>query len=198
MSADQSFLARWSRRKREVAQPTRDQTKPETAEVRPPLPEEPAAPPPDVAATFDPASLPPIASIGAGTDLSPFLAPGVPVELARAALREAWSADPAIRDFVGLSENAWDFASSDGVPGFSSIVADEVRRLLAQALGEPAREGAGQAPEVQTPAKSDAEAAPDQTSSVSSAKTDAAAPQQESSARDLPSYPRRHGGALPS
>jgi hypothetical protein len=203
MSADESFLARWSRRKREAAQPTPDQPKSENAEAKPPLPDEPPPPPPAADSTFDPVSLPPIASIGAGSDLSRFLAPDVPVELARAALRQAWSADPAIREFVGLSENAWDFVSPDGVPGFTSIAPDEVRRLLARAVGEPgaaasAREGADQAPEVQTSAKSEAKAAPDQTALVSSTETNAAAPQQESSARDLPSCPRRHGGALPT
>jgi hypothetical protein len=202
MGADESFLTRWSRRKRGAAQPTRGETIPEKAEERPPLPEEPPPPPPEAAATFDPASLPPIASIGAGADLSRFLAPDVPVELARAALRQAWSADPAIRDFVGLSENAWDFVSPDGVPGFASIAPDEVRRLLAQAVGEPsaaasARESADPAPESQTSAKSEAKAASDQIPSLSPTETAAAAPQQENGARD-PSSRTRHGGALPT
>jgi hypothetical protein len=30
-------------------------------------------------------------------------------------------ADPAVRDFVGLAENAWDFSLSDGVPGFGAL-----------------------------------------------------------------------------
>jgi hypothetical protein len=54
-------------------------------------------------------ALPPLESIAAESDIRCFLAPGVPAELTRAALRHAWVADPAIRDFVGLSENAWDF-----------------------------------------------------------------------------------------
>ena len=37
-------------------------------------------------------------SITAATDIRAFLAPGVPAELTRAALRRAWTADPAIRD----------------------------------------------------------------------------------------------------
>jgi hypothetical protein len=55
------------------------------------------------------AALPPIESIGDKSDIRGFLAPGVPVELTRAALRHAWVADPTIHDFVGLSENSWDF-----------------------------------------------------------------------------------------
>jgi Protein of unknown function (DUF3306) len=55
-------------------------------------------------------ALPPIESIGAGSDIRAFLAPGVPAELTRAALRRAWMVDPAIDDFVGLSENPEDFS----------------------------------------------------------------------------------------
>jgi hypothetical protein len=49
-----------------------------------------------------------------------------------AALRRAWSADPAIRDFIGLSENSWDFNAPDGVPGFGSPITDDTGRLLAE------------------------------------------------------------------
>ena len=55
---------------------------------------------------FDPASLPTIESIGAESNIRAFLEAGVPGDLARAALRRVWSLDPAIRDFVGLSENS--------------------------------------------------------------------------------------------
>ncbi len=71
----------------------------------------------DAQAAFDPASLPPIESINALSDIRAFLAPGVPAALTRAALRRAWVADPAIRDFVGLSENSWDFNDSRQHPG---------------------------------------------------------------------------------
>jgi hypothetical protein len=63
----------------------------------------------------DAASLPSIGSIGPASDIRPFLEPGVPQDLARAALRRAWIVDPAIRDFVGPSENFWDFDASDAV-----------------------------------------------------------------------------------
>src|SRR5690349_16629058 len=60
---------------------------------------------------FDLASLPSLDSITAVTDVRAFLKPGVPAELASAALRRAWTADPAIRDFKGLAENDWDFTN---------------------------------------------------------------------------------------
>ncbi len=140
MSEPEKFLDRWSRRKREAA----DESKSDL-----PAPVEAAdaatAPPPDGEAkqaaaedAFDPASLPPIESITAESDVRAFLKPGVPPELTRAALRRAWSADPAIRDFIGLVENGWDFNDPYGVPGFGPMPAGEdVGRLLAQAIGAP-------------------------------------------------------------
>jgi hypothetical protein len=61
----------------------------------------------------------------------------VPLELTRAALRRAWTADPAIRDFIGLSENAWDFTASGGVPGFGSLDRQDIHQLVEEVLGEP-------------------------------------------------------------
>ena len=70
---------------------------------------------------FDPASLPPIQSIVADSDIRLFLQAGVPAELTRAALRSAWTADPAIRDFIGIAESQWDFNDPATIPGFGSI-----------------------------------------------------------------------------
>jgi hypothetical protein len=85
----------------------------------------------------DVGALPPIESIVAGSDIRAFLKEGVPAALTRAALRQAWSSDPAIRDFVELAENQWDFARPETIPGFGPLGAtDEVQRLVAQALGE--------------------------------------------------------------
>jgi hypothetical protein len=83
---------------------------------------------------FDAASLPPIASIGPDSNIRPFLDPGVPQELTRAALRRAWKTDPAIRDFVGLSENSGDFNTPDGVPGFGPPTTDGAGRGAVAAL----------------------------------------------------------------
>jgi hypothetical protein len=114
MSEDERFLSRWSRLKQETAKRApapADETAsppagaaPAREEARAPV----TAPDSEAAAveSFDPASLPPLDSIGAGSDIRAFLARGVPAELAQAALRRAWAADPAIRDFIGLSENS--------------------------------------------------------------------------------------------
>lgn len=138
MSDDESLVARWSRRKRAAAAKTGVRPEPEN-EGGGVAPDGSAAPVPpnETQPPFDPTSVPPIESIGAGSDVRAFLAAGVPVELTRAALRRAWSVDPAIRDFVGLSENSWDFNAPGGVPGFGTIAAEDIRRLLDLAAEEP-------------------------------------------------------------
>lgn len=89
---------------------------------------------------FDPAQLPPLDSIGADTNIADFLRRDVPPELTRAALRRAWTSDPAIKDFVGLVENGWDFNDPSAMSGFGPISAEEVARLASKviaALPEP-------------------------------------------------------------
>jgi Protein of unknown function (DUF3306) len=158
----ETFLSRWSRRKRGLTSPRlrgevdarsaagEAASPPAERSESPPHPDRlPASGETEVAARsgggeprdrdpqeFDPANLPPIESIDAGTDVSAFLRPGVPADLAQAALRRAWVTDPAIRDFVGLAENAWDFNAPDGVPGFGPLRAiDDVQRLAAAVFG---------------------------------------------------------------
>jgi Protein of unknown function (DUF3306) len=119
MSDSETFLSRWLRLKRES----------EAALPRADAP----APAPSSPAAFDAASLPPIESIVADTDIQQFLHETVPADLTRAALRSAWSADPAIRDFVGIAENQWNFNDHAGIPGFGPIEAADY--LMAQAVG---------------------------------------------------------------
>ncbi|OAF14999.1 hypothetical protein AYJ54_40815 [Bradyrhizobium centrolobii] len=120
MSEDK-FLARWSRRKREA--------KANATQPAPAIHDDmQSAPPPrvkDDEVEFDLSSLPPIDSITSATDIKAFLRKGIPQELTRAALRRAWSADPAIRDFVGLAENAWDFNDPTAMPGFGPLDCSE-------------------------------------------------------------------------
>jgi hypothetical protein len=48
----------------------------------------------------------------------------------------ALMADPAISDFVGLAENAFDFSKPDGVPGFGPMrPSDDIDQLHAHATG---------------------------------------------------------------
>jgi hypothetical protein len=61
----------------------------------------------------------------------------VPVDIARAALRRAWSADPRIRDFVGLADYDWDYHTPGSAAGFGPLeMTDELRQMVARILGE--------------------------------------------------------------
>jgi hypothetical protein len=201
MSAEKSFLARWARRKRAAATDARDQPKPKDAENGALSEDAAASLSPETPSLVDPASLPPIETIGAASDIQPFLAAGVPADLTRAALRRAWSADPAIRDFVGLSENSWDFNAPGGVPGFGSLTTEEARRLLAQVTEETREETTALGPG--RPAARLAE--PDRNADANGesptprvGKNSTVAPHEAEEREPQRSVPRRrHGSALP-
>jgi hypothetical protein len=151
MSGEEDFLKRWSRRKREAA----EVAKVEPSEAEAGDAESRVAPENESASSadkpeFDPTTLPPIESITALSDITAFLRAGVPVELTRAALRRAWTADPAIRDFIGLAENAWDFTDPDAMPGFGPLEStEEIQRMISRivdSIGKTAEPHGGEAP----------------------------------------------------
>jgi hypothetical protein len=193
----EGFLSRWSRRKRAVVEGRAP------AEAAPPAPLEPKpeALPAEPEDEFDLASLPPIESLTIESDFKAFLHRKVPLDLRAAALRRAWSLDPAIRDFIGPADYAWDFNAPDGVPGFALELGADAMKLLSHALGldaptarpdsaEP-HETLAEAPALVEAPRS--EAAPE---TPSLAITEAA-PEPEAAPAPPTPYLRRHGGALP-
>jgi hypothetical protein len=156
---------------------------------------------------FDLASLPCIESIAADTDIIAFLRAGVPPELTRAALRRAWASDPAIRDFIGIAENQWDFNDPDAIPGFGPLTP---MKDAADALAQISNRFGGVIAEVTSPG--DAASVPAVSQEPRSADTQLAVsadrdlprellqttPEQgENRLLDAPGKHRRHGGALP-
>jgi hypothetical protein len=132
------FLERWSRRKRATENRSPDDAKlsPEDKKTD----TNAAAQSDAILPAFDPATLPLIESITETSDVRAFLAPGVPEELTRAALRRVWVTDPTIRDFIGIAENQWDFTKPDGVPGFGSLeLTPELRRTVAGLIDDAPR-----------------------------------------------------------
>ena len=220
MTDPESVLARWSRRKSDARADERD--------VCPAPHDNDAAAglgsaAPGDTPPVDLASLPALDSITSETSLRAFLDKGVPAELTAAALRRGWSADPAIRDFVGLSENSWDFNAPGGISGFGPLAPENIRKLLAQMIegteevharpdsGAPSSDEA--APQTtEHPVGQDVSASDVSISSHQDART-----QQSDSAHRVatdgvktvraqatqdhaihrPSRPQRHGGALP-
>ena len=149
MDDDEGFLRRWSRLKRAGTEERSD-----PAGEMPPEPEGDERP---VAKPFDPATLPPIATLTADSDYTAFLARGVPEELQRLALRKAWASDPKIAAFRGFAEYDWDC----NAPGYGQLLAcDDVRRLCNALLGDPEAERGSTAAPPEAPA-SEPEAAAD-------------------------------------
>jgi hypothetical protein len=195
MSGAEGFFTRWSRLKRrsELASPTEapalPEDKPPPGHASSPGCESPSGDTSSVS-VFDPASLPSIESIVADSDIRQFLQADVPPELTRAALRSAWSADPAIRDFVGIAESQWDFNDAAAMPGFGPVRAsDYIAAQMIKNLTQVSHSAAETADPVVQPARrgpEPLEPAPDFTCVAATAEP------------KLPSQlPPAHGGALP-
>jgi Protein of unknown function (DUF3306) len=161
---------------------------------------------------FDLASLPSIESIVADTDIGAFLRSEVPAELTRAALRRAWTSDPAIRDFIGIAENQWDFNDPDAIPGFGPLTTMEASaNALAQIFSgrleevrtEAAPPGDSTSSRATCPASpiADVRLADSIDKGNSSNEMPAADPEQGQDRQiedyHVPGKLRRHGGALP-
>jgi len=215
MSEPENFLTRWSRRKLEPA----EEKPADEAPAKPEAAGGAQQPATEAKPEFDVSTLPSLESIGPSTDISAFLQAGVPSVLRNAALRQAWSADPAIRDFVGLNENYWDATGFDNVPGFGALDPSfDAKKMAARIFGDREPEP----PEAKTSAAEPAEpsgndpAQPaqlekrDQLAPDSSPQTaepaaevmvqredHVASHQADDELDDEASKPRRHGSALP-
>jgi hypothetical protein len=139
VTAPESFVSRWARLKRNsdaelnadaAGKGSRPEPNDRAETVTAPNQGDSADEP------FDTASLPAVETITFDTDIRGFLQSRVPAALTRAALRQAWASDPAIRDFIGIAENQWDFNDPTAMPGFGPMLeTDNLPALLTQALG---------------------------------------------------------------
>jgi len=212
MNDPDDFLSRWSRRKRRAGARAERDVRAGSDQMPVPGQEKKLDPtisgqesPAPSVPEFDVNKLPPIDSIGADTDISAFMQKGVPLALRHAALRRAWSADPAIRDFMGQTENYWDAAGPDGVFGFGDLDPSvDVKRMISELFGETIEEKASpeapvsmvhSEPAPQTVEKVDGKvsASSQKLRDVENAATQKAPPESGVSKRIV----RRHGGAIP-
>ncbi|WP_426611306.1 DUF3306 domain-containing protein [Bradyrhizobium sp. McL0616] len=211
MTGSGSFVSRWARLKCEAASERKDAAGGKDIQIDPvEMPNvELALGQCNATADdlFDPASLPPLEAITAQADIGAFLQSRVPVELTRAALRRAWASDPAIRDFIGIAENQWDFNDPNAIPGFGELKeTDDVQILLRQALGdyeklpEPVSASVRQAPpdaiahtRVGRETLDSPTAASEADQEVDVTEIGPAVGQED----DSPAPRRSHGGALP-
>jgi Protein of unknown function (DUF3306) len=208
MTAPENSLSRWSRLKREAV--SKGQAGADLDDT-PARSAGPANTQPEAGldeGVVDPEDLPPIDAITVDTDIGAFLKNRVPAELTRAALRRAWISDPAIRDFIGIAENQWDFNDPAAIPGFGPLRGtDDISALLGQAFGQPAELATAIAElpmtvEPQTPAEIVGEIGtperPDIPDSSNATATERATIEPDAEQEDDASPKRRsHGGALP-
>ncbi|MFM9942385.1 MAG: DUF3306 domain-containing protein [Hyphomicrobiaceae bacterium] len=214
----EGFLARWSRVKRGAVS-----VAPAVSQPGPPVADAAAATATDEEPPVDLARLPKIEDLLPTSDITAFLKKGVPDELKRLALRKAWSLDPAIRDFIEVAENQYNWNAPDGVPGFGALDPGvDIEALLAQATGQiravaeaptqpiavaQQQTGIGEVvspaafdpvnPEASAEAPvADATPLPDAPQAPSSVMAAAAPDQPQVDAAPQQSRPR-HGGALP-
>jgi hypothetical protein len=140
MSEEGNFVARWSRLKRKNTQDRKEAPGTPSRDAKQDTITDSAASssnPQDAPVPFDVSQLPSIDALTASSDIRAFLQSGVPGELTRAALRKVWTTDPAIRDFIGIAENQWDFTDPTSIPGFGPLGEHEdVAKLVAQAMGK--------------------------------------------------------------
>ncbi len=213
MSGD-GFLGRWSRLKRSEAKPEPEAVEPDESpadEHTSPIQE--ASEPDRVTAPED---LPNIDEMTAESDLAPFLRKGVPKALRAAALRRAWSLDPAIRDYVGPAEYAWDFNNPASIPGFGGkITPGEISRTLQSLSGAAKGPEADPMPAGEVPTTEAESASPAEVEIADGThETFADTGMRSTPPADVPAEPtpvafpkaaepnmlvaaRRHGGAIP-
>jgi hypothetical protein len=215
--SDEQFLARWARRKQEAKAGHAEPAPEEAAEAHGPALSNRAAAEPAPPET-ELSNLPPIESIDAATDIRAFLRKGIPQELSRAALRRAWSADPTIRDFVGLAENAWDFNDPNAMAGFGPLdySAEQIDALVRRVVGgvveaaeglpnprEAAEDAARSAPaeagfeQSSNPVKAITEPRPLGEFAAAELPSNSTASQPVAASEETPLRHRTHGGALP-
>jgi hypothetical protein len=129
---ENNFLSRWSQRKQQAKQPTRDAPAAEGAVPSKPLAESAVEP------EFDLSSLPKLEDLTETTDITAFLRKGVPESVRNAALRKSWALDPAIRNYVNPAlEYAYDWNTPGGVPGNGEIEAGvDIARMVSQIMGD--------------------------------------------------------------
>lgn len=130
---DDGFLARWSRRKRDVAEAEAKPLQP-APEALPAVPDEHAAAAPEPEMVEPPS----LDLIDKDFDLAHWLKQNVPESWKLAALRRAWLTDPTIRNFENPARDyALDWNTPGGAPGYGPLTeSDDVGAMLRQIFGD--------------------------------------------------------------
>lgn len=205
------FLGRWSRRKQAArTQEASDASPPDTPAAEG-VPGDTNGLPPNASATSpspdaEPEELvvpPSLDEIGADFDLAPWLKRNVPETWKLAALRRAWSNDPAIRDFKGLADYDLDYNTPGMAPGYGPLSeSDDVKAMVRQIFGEPEPVVGSQTAMVDAEKKASAVDSPETESEAEQALNPAAsqhdAGEDAAVVGDLPTQSAQPDRALPA
>jgi hypothetical protein len=172
---EDGFLSRWSRRKREAkAEP---KTKP--AEV----PDE----------EFDLSTLPSLETLDAASDYAAFMKQGVPKALRLAALRKAWTTDPAITGYKTLADYDWDCNAQ----GYGRLLSIDDPKKAVEAMFRHLR-----TPEEEKPVEEKPPAPEPESLQIAAPSPDPVPAPEPVAVADQEPEPvptrRRHGGAVPT
>ena len=211
---DDSFLSRWSKRKRASGETAAPDTEPTPA----PAADEAISSERDgLISEEELAALPAIEDFTPKTDIRPFLRNGVPRNLRNAALRKMWLLTPAIRDHADPAvDYAWDWNTPGGVPGDGAgptveRAAAMLRDLIAprrdaatDAASESQEEIAAEPPEAslssampQDTERTPCEPEPTVARRAPEVAQKAGKAEEKQSIEEFAPARRRHGGALP-
>ncbi|HMA14091.1 MAG TPA: DUF3306 domain-containing protein [Kiloniellaceae bacterium] len=129
-----NFLSRWSERKRQAAEATREEhPEAEAGEARAAKSGEEAE---REVEAVDPATLPDIDSLTAGSDFTVFMRAGVPEALKQRALRRLWQVDPAFNVICPLDDYNLDYTdAATVVPNLKTLY--QVGRGMVLPSAEP-------------------------------------------------------------
>lgn len=162
---DDSFLARWSRRKRAVAEEEAQE-----AAASAPLPQAPPEEPVEErtdAEILDELGLKHPDLLEAGDDFRAFMQSAVPEHLRRRALRKLWVSNPVLANLDGLNDYDDDFTGGSVAPGMLKTAYQVGKGFLhdlaeeAEAASDPAEKVAGQEVAAETPPPPEDEIAKD-------------------------------------
>ena len=129
MTDDETFAARWARRKQEAR-------KPASATPSASLAEQSQIDETLVGDSADDLPMPTLNDVTPDGDVIAFLHKRIPAELQKLALRKAWETDPIISSFIEVAENQYDWNVPGGCPGYGPLDPSwDVEKLLAQATG---------------------------------------------------------------
>jgi len=149
---DDTFLGRWSRKKRAPQIEAVDET-----------PVAPVDPPEELSdeEILERLDLPDPDQLTAGDDFKAFMTSAVPDHLRKRALRKLWLSNPALANLDGLVDYGEDFTDAAMVPEVLNTAYKVGRGFLDDIMDDAPQDQSGEVAEIESPAETEADDASD-------------------------------------